>query len=130
MPAVWGVSGLVVGEDQPVEVEIPTVVDVSLDPVVADFGSVVPGGTEEIVVTVDNSGSNVEITVESVALQTGGNLLDDLLFNGELAGDFVALPVVAGGSDTITLSLTIPAGTAPTTVSDVIVYTITPPEPA
>jgi len=118
-------------ENNSVEVDenLTDIIDVTFSPENLDFGTILPGDTKNLNVTVNNSKSNVDVSVDSVLLKSGGTIFDDLLFNGQVAGSFVPLDISAGSADLIELILNIPVITVAGNQNDVIIYTITGPVP-
>jgi hypothetical protein len=115
-------SGMVIALDQPGSVEIMTVIDVSITE--AAFGSVSPGSSPTVTTTVDNSGSNVNITLDSVQLQSAGTVFDSLMIDS-MDFDLFTKIFFAHSTSTIDLGLTIPADATPDIVTNTIIYTVT-----
>ena len=111
---------------QPGTVTIGEDIEVVIDS--ADFGTVFPGDTPTDVTTVDNTGSNVAVTLNTVVLNTSGTVFDSLTIDGTGYASF-SVVVPAFETDDLTLQITIPTDATPDTVTNTIIYQVTGPTP-
>ena len=112
--------------DQQAIVTIGEDIEISIDNV--NFGTVYPGDAPQITVNVDNTGSNVDVTLESVALQNSDPIYNSLTLDGVVYSSF-SKTFDAFGTGTIEMQITIPNNTEPGIVNNVIMYTVTGPTP-
>jgi len=114
---------------QKVNGTIAEVINLTIDPENLNFGTLYPGDTKTINVTLNNSKSNVNVTIDSISLINGGAIFDNLLFNGNNRSNFIPVYISAWNMENMIVTLKVPDKIPAGPQNDVIVYTVTGPVP-